>query len=75
MNGWREIRIALAVRLVIWVISRYLENRYRLVSPEQLNKVVDDYLADLQKIGVRLVLDKPQVGESNDEVNDSHRNP
>lgn len=38
------------------------------MSPEDLNQVVDNYLADLNKIGVRLVLASQLEGNSNDKV-------
>jgi hypothetical protein len=45
------------------------------MSPEDLNQVVDNYLADLNKIGVRLVLAQTQVGDSNDQVTADDRVP
>lgn len=60
-------RERMLVRFVLWIVGRYLQNKYRLMTPADLNQVVDNYLADLSKIGVRLVLDNP-VGESNDKV-------
>lgn len=68
--GSRERMI---VRFVLWLVDRYLREKYRLMTPAELNQVVDNYLAELPKLGVRLVYDSQHVGASNDEIraNDS----
>ncbi len=60
-------RERMILRFVLWLVNTYLQNRYRLMSPEDLNQVVNNYLTDLQKIGVRLVLND-QEANSNDKV-------
>lgn len=67
--GSRETAI---VRLILWLVERYLsKDKYRLMTPQDLNKVVDDYLAELPKLGISLVLAQPKVGESNEQLIDS----
>lgn len=66
-------RETVVLRLVLWLVARYLSSRYRLMSPEDLNQVVDDYLAELPKLGVKLVYEPSKVGEINDEIIDSNR--
>lgn len=68
-------RETFALRIVLWLVSRYLSSRYRLFTPEELNKVVDDYLAELPKLGLKIVQAPTNVGDGNDEVNHSDRTP
>lgn len=59
-------------RLVFWLIRRFLFDKYRLVTPADLEAVVNDYLNELPKLGIRLVYeDKTKVGESDEKLSDS----
>lgn len=66
--GSRETMI---LRIVLWLVNRYLCERYRLMSPEDLQKVVNDYLAELPKLGIQLVMQQPKVGEPHEQLSDS----
>lgn len=61
-------RERIALRLVLWIVQRYLVNKYRLMTPEELNQVVDNYLAELPKLGIHLEYRPSNVGESYDQV-------
>lgn len=67
--GSRESAV---LRFVLWLISRYLSDKYRLMTPEQLNQVVENYLAELPKLGLKIVMES-QLGENHDKVDDSDR--
>lgn len=63
------------LNLVLWLVKRYLFDKYRLVTPADLEKVVQDYLSELPKLGIELVYKaQPEVGESNDKVKDLVQN-
>lgn len=58
--------------VVLWLIRRYLSTKYRLVTPADLETVVNDYLSELPKLGIKLVYqDQPNVGELNEQLNNS----
>lgn len=59
------------IRLIRWIIKRFYASRYRLVSPRDLEVVVSDYLAELDKLGVRLTLARSKVGESDEQLSNS----
>lgn len=59
------------VRLVLWLVSRYLSDKYRLMSPKDLEVVVKDYLAEMQNLGISFVLANPSVGEPHEKLSDS----
>ncbi len=66
--GSRERMI---VRLVLWLVARFLREKYRLVTPKDLEEVVNDYLAELPKLGISLVMDQTKVGEPHEKLSDS----
>jgi hypothetical protein len=53
------------------MVETWLREKYRVVSPKDLEDVVNNYLAQLPKLGVSLVYRKPQVGVPDDEVSDT----
>lgn len=58
--------------MVLWLVRRYLSTKYRLVTPADLEKIVNDYLAELPKLGINLVYqDLTKVGELNEQLNNS----
>lgn len=63
-----------ALNVVLWLIKRYLFDKYRLVTPAELEAIVNDYLAELPKLGIKLVYQDNQVGESNEQLKDSSGN-
>lgn len=68
--GSRERMI---VRIVLWLIERYLREKYKLVTPKDLQEVVNNYLAEMQNLGISFVLTQSKVGESDEKLSDSDR--
>jgi len=66
-------RERIALRLVLWLVEQYLSSRYRLMTPEGLNKVVDDYLAELPNLGLKIVQAHTKVGVDDDQVTHQHQ--
>jgi len=60
-------------RFVLWLVQTYLREKYRLVTPVELNKMVDDYLAELPKLGLQIVKVRNDVGDRADEIDYPNR--
>lgn len=67
-------RETLILRLIIWVVNKYFSEKYRMMSPSDLNQVVDNYLAQLPELGIRLEYSTPPKGIRNDEVTTDDQN-
>lgn len=66
--GSRETTV---LKLVLWLVGRYLREKYRLVTPDDLNRIVDNYLSELLELGYKIVkIDETKV-ENHDKVSDS----
>jgi cytosine/adenosine deaminase-related metal-dependent hydrolase len=68
--GSRERMI---VRIVLWLVERYLREKYKLMTPEDLQVVVKNYLAEMQNLGISFVLTQSKVGEPHEKLSDSDR--
>lgn len=66
-------RETLVLKIVLWAIQTFLREKYRLVTPADLNRVVDDYLAQLPKLGIKLVYERSKIGDDSDEISHSDR--
>jgi hypothetical protein len=60
----------LIVRIILFLVGRFLDKtKYRLFTPEQLEVVINNYLSELPKLGIRLSMADPSdVGVVNDEI-------
>lgn len=67
-------RERLVLRIVLFLVQTFLREKYRLMDPGQLNRVVDDYLAELKKLGVQLVYSDPNLkGETDEQLSASDK--
>lgn len=68
--GSRERMI---VRIVLWLVERYLREKYKLMTPDDVQGVVNNYLAEMKNLGISFVLAQSKVGESDEKLSDSDR--
>jgi hypothetical protein len=59
---------ALMLRFVLWLVDAFLREKVRVFTPEGLNKVIDDYLAELPKLGLKIVSARSKIGVDDDKI-------
>jgi hypothetical protein len=66
--GSRETMI---VKLVIWICQVLLRDKWRPYTPEDLQVIVNNYLAEMQNLGIRFVKSDSLKGDTNEQLSSS----